>query len=79
MRSMNGTYTNRLPRDAESPVRQIGVSVGKSVGTAALQAVLVVTAARLVDAVFSAIADRRRSRRSRDTAAERPQRETVAA
>ena len=74
MRTLNGQYTNRLPQDADSPARQIG----KSVGAAALQAVLVVTAARLVDALFTAVANRRRPRDTADTAP-RSRRDAVAA
>ena len=51
MRTTNGRFTTkRLPQDTTTAV----ASVGRSVGAAALQAVLIVTAVRLVDALFTA-------------------------
>ena len=62
MRATNGRYINRLPTDAATKAG----AIGKSVGGAALQAVLMVTAVRLVDFAFSAIANRTKARRARE-------------
>ena len=66
MRTTNGRFTNRLPAQAAA-------TIGKSVGGAALNAVLVVTAVRLVDVVFQAVMEKRQARRAK------AKRETVAA
>ena len=71
MRTMNGRFTNRLPADTA----KTAATAAKSVGHAALQAVLIVTAVRLVDAVFQMVMDKRQA--SRAKAATR--RETAAA
>jgi hypothetical protein len=57
MRATNGRWVNRLPKETAA-------TVGRSVGGAALQAVLIVTAVRVVDAVFQAITDKHRARRA---------------
>ncbi len=60
MRTMNGRFTNRLPAQDTS---NTAAEIGKNVGGAAIQAVLIVTAVRLVDAVFKiALADGNRLR-----------------
>lgn len=59
MRSNNGRFAinNRLPQDASSSTVS---TVTKSLGGAALQAVVLVTAVKLVDAVFAAVANKTR-------------------
>ena len=72
MRATNGRYTqNRLPQEAA----HTAAAVGRTVGAAALQAVLVVTAVRVVDAVLQTILEKRQSRRAQVAA----KREAVAA
>ena len=64
MRTHNGRYTatNRLPAlDTTSTAADLG----KHLGGAALQAVAIVTAVRIVDAVFNMIVNKHQARRAR--------------
>ena len=69
---MNGTGTNRLakiqaPATAGSPMQN---SVGRTVGTALVQAAAIVVVAKVVDAVLEAFLNRRRAQQQ----AQQPQR-----
>ncbi len=71
MRTKNGRFTNRLPPDTA----QTAATVGKSLGAAALNALIVETTMRLVDALLQAVVDKRQARRAQAAA----RREAVAA
>ncbi len=62
MRTMNGQFTNRLPAQEAA---NTAADIGKNLGGAALQAVVIVAAVRAFDAVFNAIISKHQARRAR--------------
>jgi hypothetical protein len=60
--SMNGTGMSRLPKvQAPAPASPVTNALGRTVGTAVVQAVAVVVVARIVDALLESYMNRRRA------------------
>ena len=63
--SMNGTGMSRLPKvNAPASASPVTNALGRTVGTAVVQAVAVVVVARIVDALLESYMNRRRAQQA---------------